>query len=134
MLFIFAWSSVMMNIRPVYERVMHVVFDYQSPMDEFIANARPNNSPRLGWHDALATGQRLMADQSAKHGFTVGQPLSLMYFPETGAYAYDVRGSRDVFERAPKGGSTSVMFDGDTGALRDLSEPTGQHSGNSVES
>ena len=134
MLFIFAWSSVMMNIRPVYERVMYVVFDYRSPMDEFLANARRNDSPRLGWHGALAAGQRLMVEQSAKHGFTAGEPQSFMYIPDIGAYGYDVRGSRDVFERAPKGGSTSIMFDGDTGQLRDLSQPTGEHAGNTVES
>jgi len=133
-LFIFAWSSVMMNIRPVYERVMHVLFDYQSPMDEFLANARPNESPKLNWHQALATGQRLMAEQSAQHSFTAGEPLSLMYFPDIGEYGYDVRGSRDVFERAPKGGSTSVMFNGDTGELQSLSQPTGEHAGNTVES
>ena len=99
-----------------------------------LANARANDSPRLGWQDALATGRRLMADQSAKRGFRVGHPLTLMYFPDIGAYVYDVRGSRDVFERAPKGGSTSVMFDGNTGQLRDLSQPTGEHTGNTVES
>jgi uncharacterized iron-regulated membrane protein len=134
MLFIFAWSSVMMNIRPVYERVMHAVFAYQSPMDEFMANARPNDSPRLGWHEALATGQRLIAEQSGQRGFTVGEPLGFMYFPDIGAYGYEVRGSRDLFERAPKGGGTSVMFDGDTGQLRELSQPTGEHAGNTVES
>jgi len=133
-LFIFAWSSVMMNIRPVYERVMRSVFDYRSPMDEFMANARPNNSPRLKWHEALLIGQKLMAEQAVRRGFTIGEPLGLMYFPDTGGYSYDVRGSRDVFERAPKGGSTSVTFDGDTGDLRDLSQPTGERAGNTVES
>jgi len=57
-----------------------------------------------------------------------------MYFPATGAYLYEVRGSRDVFERSPKGGGTDVLFDGDTGALRTLSQPTGEHSGNTLES
>jgi len=134
LLFIFAWSSVMMNIRPVYERVMLTVFDYRSPMDEFLSKARPNDSPRLDWRAAQAVGERLIAEQSRKHGFTVGEPLSLMYFSGTGAYLYEVRGSRDVFERAPKGGGTCVIFDGDTGALRELSQPTGEHAGNTVES
>jgi uncharacterized iron-regulated membrane protein len=57
-----------------------------------------------------------------------------MYFPGVGAYLYEVRGGRDLFERSPKGGGTSVMFDGDTGALRELSPPTGEHDGNTVES
>jgi uncharacterized iron-regulated membrane protein len=134
MLFIFAWSSVMMNIRPVYEHVMRAVFDYRSNMDSFKPRGKPVDSPRLGWHAALARGERLMSEQSMKHQFAVGQPLSLMYFPDVGAYLYDVRGSRDIFERAPKGGDTSVMFDGDTGEFRELSQPRGEHTGNTVES
>ncbi|HUL03271.1 MAG TPA: PepSY-associated TM helix domain-containing protein [Gemmatimonadales bacterium] len=134
LLFVFAWSSVMMNVRPVYERVMQAVFDYESPMVPFTSEQHPNDAPRLDWHAALATGQRLMAEQAAAHGFNVGKPLSLMYFPDTGGYLYEVRGSRDVFERSPKGGGTDVLFDGDTGALRTLSQPTGEHSGNTVES
>lgn len=134
MLFIFAWSAVMMNIRPVYEPVMHALFDYQSIMAPFTPTAPPKQTPRLDWHAALLTGERLMADQARLHDFTVGKPLTLMYVPEVGAYLYEVRGSRDLFERSPKGGGTEVMFDGDTGALRDLSQPTGEHIGNTIES
>jgi uncharacterized iron-regulated membrane protein len=134
LLFVFAWSSVMMNIRPVYEWVMQGVFDYESPMIPFMSMARRNDSPRLDWRAAQSRGELLMAEQSAKRGFTAGKPLGLMYFPETGAYLYEVRGTRDLFERAPKGGATSVMFDGDTGAFRVLSQPTGERTGNTVES
>jgi uncharacterized iron-regulated membrane protein len=45
-----------------------------------------------------------------------------------------VRGSRDLFERAPKGGSTRLTFDGDTGELRNLTQPTGERTGNTIES
>jgi uncharacterized iron-regulated membrane protein len=45
-----------------------------------------------------------------------------------------VRGSRDIFERAPKGGSTEVMFDGETGVLVKLFLPTGERAGDTVES
>ncbi len=134
LLLIFAWSSVMMDIRPVYERVMRSVFDYQSPMDEFRSQVPPKNSPRLDWRAAQTTGERLIDAQSKKRGFTAGMPLSLMYFSGNGAYFYEVRGSRDVFQRAPKGGGTYVMFDGDTGELRQVSQPTGEHTGNTLES
>ena len=133
-LFIFAWSSVMMNIRPLYEHVMAAVFAYDSPREDFMISAKPTDSPRLDWHAAQSVGERLMADQSRIHSFTVGQPLGLAYYPETGAYFYDVRTSRDVFQRSPKGGTTSVMFDGDTGELRFLWLPTGARTGNTVES
>jgi uncharacterized iron-regulated membrane protein len=135
-LFIFAWSSVMMNIRiPVYDWVTRTLFDYRSPIDEFRAlPKRDRATPALGWRAALATGERLMAEQASRHNFTTGQALGLMYMPGPGAYVYEVRGSRDLFERAPKGGSTSLMFDGNTGALLRLSLPTGEHAGNTVES
>ncbi|HXK11435.1 MAG TPA: PepSY-associated TM helix domain-containing protein [Vicinamibacteria bacterium] len=134
LLFMFAWSSVMMNIRPVYERVMRVLFDYRSPDETYGPMGVGTEAPRLDWHQALAAGERLMAEQSRLHGFRVGEPLALMYLPWAGTYVYEVRGSRDLFERAPKGGGTAVMFDGRSGAFRMLDQPTGEHAGNTVES
>ena len=135
LLFVFAWSSVMMNIRPVYEPVMRTLFDYRSPLQSLDRPLpEPRLHPRLNWHEAQVTGRQLMAEQAGLHGFRVGMPLSLMYFPEAGSYLYEVRGSDDLFERAPKGGGTSVVFDGDTGELRELSRPTGERLGNTIES
>lgn len=135
MLFVFAWSSVIMDMRPVYEWVTKAVFDYRSPTEEFMSMARQaRETPRLDWRMAQAIGERLMARQAASHGFEAGQPLGLGYDPNLGAYQYEVRSSRDVFERAPQGGSTTVIFDGDTGEFLKLSLPTGEHSGNTVES
>jgi uncharacterized iron-regulated membrane protein len=135
LLFVFAWSSVMMNMRPFFNAVSHAVFDYGTREGGFVmAAAHPKEHPGLDWHEALAIGQRIMAEQAATHGFSVGQPLGLQYNVRSGSYAYEVRGSRDLFERAPKGGSTVVSFDGDTGALRRLSQPTGEHAGITVES
>lgn len=134
MLFIFAWSSVMMNIRPLYERAMSAIFVYETPEKALMISARANDSPRLDWRAAQTVGERLIEEESRRAGFTVSEALGLGYDPELGAYFYDVRSSLDVFERSPKGGSTSVMFDGDTGALRYLWQPTGLHSGNTVES
>jgi uncharacterized iron-regulated membrane protein len=83
LLFIFAWSSVMMNIRPWYEKVMLALFDYERPMVRYLVNARRNEHPRLDWHRALAVGERLMAEQSRLRGFAVGQPLAFAYSPPT---------------------------------------------------
>lgn len=136
LLFIFAWSSVMMNIRrPVYDWVMRTVFDYRSPMDEFRSLPKiDKETPQLDWHSAQSIGEKLLAAQALKNNLTVDRPLGLSYSRKIGAYKYEVRGSRDIFERAPKGGSTYVMFDGNTGALIKLHQPTGEHTGNTVES
>lgn len=133
-LFIFGWSSVMMNIRPWYEKITQALFDYERPIEKYLYKAHRNDQPRLDWRAAEEIGKKLMAEQSRLHGFKVGEPLSLSYSAQTGAYAYEVRGSRDVFEREPKGGSTRIAFDGDTGEFRLLSQPTGEHIGNTVES
>lgn len=135
LLFIFAWSSVMFNIRPVYEWVTKAVFDYQAPREMFASmSMRANETPRLDWRAGLATGERLATELAAKSGFVVEAPLGLGYNPTIGAYVYEVRSSRDVFERSPKGGSAQIIFDGDAGALVRLHLPTGQHAGNTVES
>jgi uncharacterized iron-regulated membrane protein len=131
---VFAWSSVMMNIRPVYESVMTRVFDYQSDAALYQPRPQPRYAPRLEWRSAQDRGRELIAEQARARGFVAGEPLTLSYFAEIGAYVYEVRGSHDLFDRAPKGGSTFVMFDGDTGALRTVSEPTGEHAGNTIES
>jgi uncharacterized iron-regulated membrane protein len=135
LLFIFAWSSVMFDLRPVYEAATRAVFDYESPRSAFMSMPhRSNETPRLDWRAAQATGKRLMAELAVKHNFAVREPLGLGYSAGFGAYHYEVRGSLDVFERSPKGGSTSIMFDGDTGELIRLFRPTGEHAGNTVES
>jgi uncharacterized iron-regulated membrane protein len=131
MLFIFAWSSVMMNMRFVYEPVMRAVFNYQpyvSPPE------RPAATRRLNWREALSRGEFLIAEQSLVQGFRISEPLSLIYDPLTQAYSYEVRGGRDLFERSPQGGGTSVTFDASTGALIALSQPTGERLGNTIES
>ena len=128
---VFACSSVMMNLRPFFEWVMVRATDYQPWVEQ---PARPPTTPKLGWHAAQNTGQNLLREQGATLGFTFGETESLMYAPESNTYMLMVRGSRDVFERAPKGGGTSVEFDGDTGALRNVSQPTGERTGNTIES
>jgi uncharacterized iron-regulated membrane protein len=124
-----------MDMRPVFEWVTKGVFDYQSPRDAFKALPwHPNAAPSLDWRSALATGERLMAKQASILGFEVKHPIGLEYRSDLGAYKYEVRSSRDVFERAPQGGSTFVMFDGNTGKLIRLFMPTGERTGNTAES
>lgn len=135
MLLVFAWSSVMFNMRPVYEWVTRTVFEYQSPRAQ-LAQIRnqANDHPLLDWHGARAAGERLAAELSAQKEFHVSGALGLGYISALGAYSYEVRSSRDVFERSPKGGSTHILLDANTGALLAVRMPTGEHAGNTVES
>ena len=70
-----------------------------------------------------------MAEQAAKHGFTITRPFGIGYIPEFGVYTYGVRTSADVREY---GWDTGVWVDGDTGELRKVFLHYGQHTGNTI--
>ncbi|HTT19986.1 MAG TPA: PepSY-associated TM helix domain-containing protein [Candidatus Sulfotelmatobacter sp.] len=131
LLLVFAWSSVMLSLRPVYERVTKAVFDYRSDADTIscVTLAQPLDDPKLGWREAQALGERAMAQVAAQHNFTITRPYGMAYIPEFGVYTYAVRGSNDI---RGEGWDTSIWIDGNTGALRDVSLPYGQHAGNTV--
>ena len=128
MLLVFAWSSVMLNLRPVYNWVTGAVFDYQLlPEENTAPSPPPNEIPRLDFRAALLTGERLMAEQATKHDFSVERAVIL--YRMNGVYSYFVKSSRDIRDKV---GLTYVNFDADTGALISLELPTGQHSGNTL--
>ena len=132
MLFIFAWSSVMLNLYPVYDRVTGAVFDYtwatnQSTTMPVRAGDQP---PTLDWRAAQEAGARLMAEQAAIHGFTVEQVEGLAYVPGENAYYYSAKTSRDISDL----NGTALVLDGNTGAFRSLRLTSGEHSGNTVSS
>jgi len=130
MLFVFAWSSVMLNLPSIYDWATGMVLDYQSPTEAYLARTpHPNETPRLDWHQALAVGERLIAEQAASRGFLVERARALGYDADQGVYFYYVKSNRDVNE---KNGRSGVLFDGDTGAFRSLDLPSGEHSGGTV--
>jgi uncharacterized iron-regulated membrane protein len=111
--------------------VTTAVFDYQSDEVALAAYALPQPlwNPKLTWRDAQTIGERLVANMAAEHHFTVTRPYGLAYIPEFGVYTYDVRGSNDI---RGHGWDTGVWVDGNTGALRQVFLPSGQHTGNTV--
>jgi uncharacterized iron-regulated membrane protein len=91
----------------------------------------PQDQAQLGlpWRQAHGIGQQLMAAQAAAQGFTIEREESLAYDPHKALFRYRVRSDRDITDRW---GSTTVLFDANTGAFKQLILPTGQHSGNTV--
>jgi len=131
-LLIFAWSSVYMNLwDTVYTWATRAALDYRPVWSELRDLPQPLEQPRLDWRAALSTGERLMAEQAASHGFAVERPMDLSFDSGKGLYNYSVRSSRDIRDKI---GRTQIYFDADTGALRLLDLPTGQYSGNTVTS
>ena len=130
-LFVFAWSSVMFNLNSVYAPVMSAVFDYQDPAGVFQQPwLRENPNPRLHWQQAQVLGARAMEKVSRERGFRIVRPFGMAYIESFGVYTYAVESDRNVQQNA---WSTSVWVDGDTGDIRDVSVPSGEHSGNTVE-
>ncbi len=129
-LLIFAWSSVFMNLHDqVYAPVTRLVLDYPQRPWEGSRLDKPVENPLLGWRQAQQAAERLMAEQARRHGFVVERPVNLWIDREHGNYHYVVHSSLDFQD---KRGRTQAIFDADTGELRQLVLPSGQHSGSTV--
>jgi uncharacterized iron-regulated membrane protein len=131
LLFVFAWSSVMLGLRGVYDPVMKHLFPYVTTEEEMAARFAPQpvDYPKLSWPEAEHIGAKLMAEQAAAHHFTVERPYGMAYVPVYAAYVYGVRSSLDL---RGHGWDTSVSIDGNTGQLRTLDLARGQHLGNTI--
>jgi len=131
LLFIFAWSSVMLGLRQVYDPVMSAVFDFADD-NEFMARnmlPKPLEDPKLTWAQVESIGAQKMAEAAAANHFTIERTYGLAYIAEYGAYTYGVRSSIDL---RGHGWDTTVLLDANTGALRELDLPRGQHLGNTI--
>ncbi|MBS0380508.1 MAG: PepSY domain-containing protein [Proteobacteria bacterium] len=130
-LFVFAWSSVMFNLNPVYVPVMSAAMDYRDPSSVINQpGLHENQHPKLGWRDAQDLGARAMDRIAVERGFRILRPYGMAYIESFGVYTYAVESSLNVQQNA---WSTSVWVDGDTGEIRDVSIPRGEHSGNTAE-
>ncbi|WP_018268091.1 PepSY-associated TM helix domain-containing protein [Methylosinus sp. LW4] len=132
-LFIFAWSGVLFNMKSVYQPVMKTLFDFHpsTEMRSAMKSRSPKPHPSLDWRAAQAVGEKLLAEQAAKHGFAVIEPISLGYFETLGLYNYAVRSSRAVSSR---GHDAKIQFDGDTGEFFSFEAPSGEHRGDTITS
>jgi len=131
LLFVFAWSSVMLTLQPVYDHVTKTLFEYNSDLDIMskVLLKEPLDNPRLDWRAAQAIGERLMAEQAAKHHFTIKRPFGMAYIPQFGVYTYAVLSSIDIRGQS---WDTSIWIDGNTGKLKDVSLPSVQPTGNKI--
>ena len=131
LLFIFAWSSVMFNLGPVYERVTSWIFEYDRMDLETILPTRQNDSPRLNWHEGLHKSEEAVQELAKQYGITIGEPFGFGYMAELGAYTYSVASNRN-FGKATWPGQFGVWVDGDTGALQKAEVPGRGRTGNTI--
>lgn len=126
-MFLFAWSSVTLNLRAeVYTPVMARFLDFQKQPE------RPPKivgKPMLAWRDAYDVAVKTMDDVARAQGFTVNYPSHLFYNRRFDAFVYYANTSRDVQQDR---GQTGVFIDARNGALLGTRIPTGEYSGDTV--
>jgi uncharacterized iron-regulated membrane protein len=115
----------------VYTWTTQAFFEYHMPWTDVPIRAEPLDHPKLSWRDAQARGEALMAEQAQQHGFTVRQPVALGLDPERGTYLWQVYTNREIDDRSRRY-TTQVHFDADTGAVKLVLLPSGQHTGNTI--
>lgn len=127
-LLVFAWSSVMFNLKEVHDPVLRL-FGAEKLLDHLTTLARPRYEPQLDFAAAAARGRELAASQAVQHGLLLDPDGSsaLSHRPAVGAYVYYFSTDRDFTER---GGRSLVVFDSDSGELRKLLLPQGANGAN----
>ncbi|MBL8430169.1 MAG: PepSY domain-containing protein [Dechloromonas sp.] len=129
-LLIYAWSSVYMNLHDsVYAPATRLFLDYPAPYWELPRRETRLEQPGLDWLQAVGTAQRLMAEQAVAQGFTLDKTVSMRLDRARHLYIYQVRSSRDIQDRR---GRTRLVLDANTGEMKQLHLPTGQHNGLTV--
>uniref|UniRef100_E6VBT2 PepSY domain-containing protein n=2 Tax=Rhodopseudomonas palustris TaxID=1076 RepID=E6VBT2_RHOPX len=126
-LFLFAWSSVMLNLRQeIYTPVMSTFLEFSATPEPRKADT---SKPLLGWPQAYDIASRAMDELAAQHGFTVNFRSHLFYNRRFDAFIYYANTSRDVQSDR---GQTGVFIDARSGALLGSRMPTGAYSGDTV--
>ena len=128
MLFVFAWSSVAMNLPAVYVPVMTALTDFRSSESRSELKGPAGN--QIGWDQALSIARQAAARETAARGLHVERERVLYYDPGRNAYSYAVRTERD---RSDDGANSYFSIDANTGRLLRVDLPTGEHSGNTID-
>ena len=129
MLFVFAWSAVSFNLSQVYRPVMGTLL---GPVDLPLAARSPQlalDERTLDWRRARDRARALMRDVASTEQVVVKREELLALDRDAKAWRYVVTSDRDLREQ---GGSTTILFDVQTGELLSLQWPTGQHAGRTV--
>lgn len=114
MLFVFAWSSVGFNLQEAYRPTMNALFGVGDSEIKLPALPMPMETPRLDWRAAGEQGLILLNAEAHRHGFAIERAELLRLDRQHGAYIMYARSSLDI----GKYSQTYVLFDADTGALR----------------
>ena len=128
MLFVFAWSSVGMNLRAIYDPVMSALTDYSIYKEPSPPTA--SSLPFPQFEPALALARRVVVAEGQRHGFTVEREREVSLDRQGGTIGYIIRTSRDRAD--PQYANSYFTLDARTGRILSMDLPTGEHSGNTI--
>jgi uncharacterized iron-regulated membrane protein len=125
LLLMFAWSSVAILLRPVYDPVMGLFFR-AAEHHNLPELPEPRPHPRLSAAEGLARCQALMEEEAAKRGIAIIRPVLFSHETHFGFYRYQVQSSLDI---TSTGGNTTIRIDTDTGRLIGFDAPVSDEPG-----
>jgi uncharacterized iron-regulated membrane protein len=129
-LFIFAWSSVMFNLRPVvWQPVMALAFKFDDNWRNVPDRPIHTTAPAMNWHAALDACRSAMNAFAAQHRLHLDFEETLSYDPNQHTYTYMVHSSADLRHDI---GNTALLIDADTGDILAHYLPTGAAPGDTV--
>ncbi|RSZ42500.1 MULTISPECIES: PepSY-associated TM helix domain-containing protein [unclassified Variovorax] len=113
---VFAWSSVMFNMREsVYRPVMSVVVSAPDLWAGVPPRRTPMLQPAIDWRSAHMAARNALDSIARQKGFIVEAERDLRLDRHRGVYVYRVRSSLDIPGAA---GATTVLVDATTGMAR----------------
>lgn len=113
MLLVYAWSSVMFNLRAqVYQPVMSVIMPFDTSWRGAPVLPAPMSTPALDGPAALQAARRAMDALARERGFTVDGEEMLMLDRRRGVYAYLAHSDADLRRHV---GNTAILIDANTG-------------------
>jgi len=124
MLFVFAWSSVLLNLPQIYRPVMAAMVGLpasNSTPPPVLTQPRPK--PLIDWSNAQSIGRSLLAGEPRLKNYTLESEELLAYQPELGVFGYYVK----MHNAGNESEGVMLYFDGDNGEIVSLLHGDGQH-------
>lgn len=129
-LLIFAWSSVMFNLRDqVYLPLMSKVLPFDLSWRSVPKLDQPLDRLPMPWPDAHHMARQAMQGFAQDHGLKINFEDRLRLDRVRGVYMYSVHSSADLREDR---GNTAILIDAHTGDLKGWWLPTKGETGNTV--
>jgi uncharacterized iron-regulated membrane protein len=129
-LLIFAWSSVMFNLRDqVYLPVMSKFFSFDLSWRSVPRLDAPLSELPMSWPQAQQMSRQAMQDFAKKHHLRIDFEERLRLDRQRGIYMYSVHSSADLRQEV---GNTAILIDAFTGEIKGQWLPTQGKTGNTV--